>query len=61
MPGSADPATTARLIIGNTDIEMPMRPGTVGRDVIDVTNLYRHAGAAGRHHVRGVAPTCNIT
>jgi citrate synthase len=35
---------TATLMIGNTQVEMPVRAGTIGPDVIDVARIFRETG-----------------
>jgi citrate synthase len=42
---AADPAKTATLTLGgNRSAQMPIRSGTIGPDVIDITRLYRDTG-----------------
>ncbi|MEO1694723.1 MAG: citrate synthase, partial [Pseudomonadota bacterium] len=38
------PTATARLEIGNKVVEMPVRSGAIGPDVVDVSRLYRETG-----------------
>ena len=37
-------ARTATMIINNKQIQMPVRSGTIGPDVVDVARLYRDTG-----------------
>ncbi len=39
-----DAARAATMIINNKKIEMPVRSGTIGPDVVDVARLYRETG-----------------
>ncbi|MFM9942117.1 MAG: citrate synthase [Hyphomicrobiaceae bacterium] len=39
-----DAARSATMIINNKQIEMPVRSGTIGPDVVDVARLYRESG-----------------
>ena len=42
---TADATKTAKLIVGNNQqTQMPVRSGTIGPDVIDVSRLYRDTG-----------------
>ena len=43
---TAEPATTpsASVIVGNKSVELPIRKGTVGPDVIDIGKLYAQTG-----------------
>ena len=36
---------TASLSIGSHTIELPIRKGTIGPDVVDISPLYKQAGA----------------
>ena len=36
---------TAKLDIGGKALDLPVRSGSVGPDVIDITSLYKGAGA----------------
>jgi citrate synthase len=38
------PKPTARLVVENKDVELSVRQGTVGPNVIDITKLYRDTG-----------------
>jgi citrate synthase len=38
-------ADTAKLTIGSETIDLPIRKGTIGPDVIDIAALYKHTGA----------------
>jgi citrate synthase len=43
--GTAKPATTATLSIGGKSVDLPVRSGSIGPDVVDVGNLYKETGA----------------
>ncbi len=40
----ADASKAATMIIDNKQIQMPVRSGTIGPDVVDVARLYRDTG-----------------
>ena len=40
----ADASRAATLIVNNKQMQMPVRSGTIGPDVVDVTKLYRDTG-----------------
>ena len=40
----ADPNTIAKLSIGNSQFEFPVRNGTIGPDVVDISELYKKTG-----------------
>lgn len=37
--------TTARLTLGDKSIDLPVKSGTIGPDVVDIGPLYKHTGA----------------
>ena len=37
--------TTAKLNLDGKDIELPVRGGTIGPDVVDIASLYKQTGA----------------
>jgi citrate synthase len=43
-PGSAKPPRTAKLVLGDTNTELPIRSGSIGPDVIDIARVYRETG-----------------
>ncbi len=43
-PKSATPAATAKLSIGADAYEFPIRKGTIGPDVVDISDLYKKSG-----------------
>ena len=40
----ADASRAATLIVNNKQMQMPVRSGTIGPDVVDVAKLYRDTG-----------------
>ena len=40
----ADPTKTAKLSIGNQHYDFPVRTGTIGPDVVDISELYKKTG-----------------
>jgi citrate synthase len=41
---TADASRSATMLINNKQVQMPVRSGTIGPDVVDVTRLYRETG-----------------
>ena len=43
-PGQPKAAPAARLALNGKTVEMPVRSGVIGPDVIDVAHLYKETG-----------------